>query len=103
MNAPESNRLSAASLTMIRRLVSFDTPRRETKTGLIDWVRSYLRDHGIESRLTFDDTGKKANLFATVGPPVDGGIVISGHTDVVPVDGQPWPSDPWQGAGVGDP
>jgi acetylornithine deacetylase len=102
MNAPESNRLSAASLTMIRRLVSFDTTSRESNMALIDWVRDYLRDHGIESRLTYDDTQKKANLFATVGPPVDGGIVISGHTDVVPVDGQPWTSDPWQATQVGD-
>ena len=102
MNAPESNRLSAASLEMIRQLVSFDTTSRESNMALIDWVRGYLRDHGIESRLTFDDTRKKANLFATVGPPVDGGIVISGHTDVVPVDGQPWTSDPWHATEVGD-
>jgi len=102
MNAPESNRLSAASLEMIRQLVSFDTTSRESNMALIDWVRGYLRDHGIESRLTFDDTRKKANLFATVGPPVDGGIVISGHTDVVPVDGQPWTSDPWRATEVGD-
>src|SRR5207244_6227329 len=47
------------------------------------------------SRLTYDDSGGKANLFATIGPPIDGGIVLSGHTDVVPVDGQEWTGDPW--------
>ena len=98
----ESTRLSAASLAMIRHLVSFDTTSRESNLALIDWVGTYLRGHGIDSRLTFDDTGKKANLFATIGPRIDGGIVLSGHTDVVPVDGQEWHSDPWQAVEVGD-
>jgi len=98
MNAPliESAHLSASALAMIRQLVSFNTTSRESNLALIDWVSAYLREHGIESRLTFDDTGKKANLFATIGPPIDGGIVLSGHTDVVPVDGQSWSADPWQ-------
>jgi acetylornithine deacetylase len=104
MNAPliDTKQLSAPSLAMIRQLVSFDTTSRESNMALIDWVGSYLRDHGIASRLTFDDTRKKANLFATIGPEIDGGIVLSGHTDVVPVDGQPWTSDPWQAVEVGD-
>lgn len=80
---------------MIRRLVAFNTTSRESNLALIDWVRDYLQGHGIESRLTFDDSKNKANLFATIGPQIDGGIVISGHTDVVPVDGQNWASDPW--------
>jgi acetylornithine deacetylase len=98
----ESTRVSTATLAMIRQLVSFDTTSRESNMALIDWVRAYLRDHGVDSRLTFDDSGRKANLFATVGPPIDGGIVLSGHTDVVPVDGQPWDSDPWQAIESGD-
>jgi acetylornithine deacetylase len=102
MNAPESKQLSAPALAMIRQLVSFDTTSRESNLALIDWVAGYLRDHGIASRLTFDDTRKKANLFATIGPSIDGGIVLSGHTDVVPVDGQPWTSDPWQATIAGD-
>jgi acetylornithine deacetylase len=104
MNAPldESTRLSAASLAMIRHLVSFDTTSRESNLALIDWVGAYLREHGIESRLTFDDDRKKANLFATIGPRIDGGIVLSGHTDVVPVDGQDWRSDPWQVVETGE-
>src|SRR5678815_3320488 len=100
--ANESTRLSAPSLAMIRRLVSFDTTSRESNLALIDWIGTYLRGHGIESRLTFDDTRKKANLFATIGPQIDGGIVLSGHTDVVPVDGQEWTSDPWQVTVAGD-
>lgn len=104
MNAPliESTKLSAAALAMIRQLVSFDTTSRESNLALIEWVGAYLREHGIESRLTFDDTGKKANLFATIGPQIDGGIVLSGHTDVVPVDGQDWETDPWQVTQTGD-
>jgi len=104
MNAPltDTKQLSAPSLAMIRQLVSFDTTSRESNMAFIDWVGSYLRDHGIASRLTFDDTRRKANLFATIGPEIDGGIVLSGHTDVVPVDGQPWTSDPWKAAEVGD-
>ena len=104
MNAPltDTKQLSAPSLAMIRQLVSFDTTSRESNMAFIDWVGSYLRDHGIASRLTFDDTRRKANLFATIGPEIDGGIVLSGHTDVVPVDGQPWTSDPWKAVEVGD-
>src|SRR5215471_17814175 len=97
-----SKKICDASLAMIRQLVSFDTTSRGSNLALIDWVADYLRDHGIESRLTFDDARAKANLFATIGPPIDGGIVLSGHTDVVPVDGQAWNSDPWQVVETGD-
>ncbi|MBA3507858.1 MAG: acetylornithine deacetylase [Betaproteobacteria bacterium] len=88
-----------ASLELIRKLVGFDTTSRESNLKLIEWVRGYLAGHGIESTLTFDDTGRKANLFATLpaqdGNAIRGGIVLSGHTDVVPVDGQPWDTDPF--------
>ena len=84
---------------LIRKLVAFDTTSRDSNLALIDWVRGYLRAHGIDSTLTFDDDQRKANLFATL-PAQDGnattnGIVLSGHTDVVPVDGQPWDTDPF--------
>ena len=104
MNSPliESTGLSAASLAMIRHLVSFDTTSRESNLELIEWVSAYLQEHAVESRLTFDDKGKKANLFATIGPRIDGGVVLSGHTDVVPVDGQAWDTDPWQATRAGD-
>ena len=80
---------------MLRRLVAHDTVSAKSNLGLIDDVVRYLAEHGIESRLVRDETGSKANLFATIGPPGDGGIVLSGHTDVVPVEGQPWASDPF--------
>lgn len=80
---------------MIERLVSFDTTSRLSNLELIDFVADYLAGHGIESQRLFDDSGKKANLFATLGPKIDGGIVLSGHTDVVPVDDQDWSTDPF--------
>ena len=80
---------------MIDRLVAFDTTSRESNLGLIHFVRDYLADHGVESTLIHDKSGAKANLFATVGPMIDGGVVLSGHTDVVPVDGQDWATDPF--------
>lgn len=83
------------SVEMLRRLVAFDTTSRNSNMELIEYVRKYLQDHGIESKLVPSEDGKKANLFATVGPMAADGIVLSGHTDVVPVDGQPWDTDPW--------
>ncbi|MFO1080248.1 MAG: acetylornithine deacetylase [Reyranellaceae bacterium] len=86
---------TVGSVEMLRRLVAFDTTSRNSNLALIDYVRDYLAGHGVESTLVPSDDGKKANLFATVGPMVAGGVVLSGHTDVVPVDGQPWDTDPW--------
>ncbi|MDB5821214.1 MAG: hypothetical protein JWQ11_4854 [Rhizobacter sp.] len=88
-----------ASLDWIERLVRIDTTSFQSNLGLIETVRDYLAAHGIESVLTYDATGNKANLFATV-PAADGntqgGIVLSGHTDVVPVKGQAWTSPPFE-------
>jgi acetylornithine deacetylase len=80
---------------MLARLVAFDTTSARSNLALIDFVRAHLEAFGIESRLTFDDSGAKANLYASLGPPGPGGVVLSGHTDVVPVAGQPWQSDPF--------
>lgn len=118
MNAPvPAARLlpQAANLDLIRRLVSYDTTSRESNLALIDWIREYLAGHGVAATITRDDTGRKANLFATLpaanGERTGGGLILSGHTDVVPVDGQAWSSDPWtvverdgnlQGRGVCD-
>jgi acetylornithine deacetylase len=85
-----------ASVDLIRRLVAFPTVSRDSNLELIDFVREYLRPHGAVVRLTFDDERRKANLFASLGPNTGGGIVLSGHTDVVPVDGQDWTSDPFR-------
>ena len=83
------------SVEMLRRLVAFDTTSRNSNLALIEYVQKYLQEHGIDSKLVPSEDGKKANLFATVGPNVKDGVVLSGHTDVVPVDGQPWDTDPW--------
>lgn len=84
------------SVEMLRRLVSFDTTSRNSNLELIEYVREYLTGHGIESTLVPNEEGTKANLYASIGPAAPGGIVLSGHTDVVPVDGQPWTTDPWE-------
>ncbi len=97
---PAARAEDLASLALIRTLVGFDTTSRDSNLALIDWVRGYLASHGVASTLTFDDDRRKANLFATLpardGNATTGGIVLSGHTDVVPVDGQPWDTDPFQ-------
>jgi acetylornithine deacetylase len=90
MNVP-----SAASRAMIERLISFNTVSRDSNLGLIEWVRDYLQGLGAKTRLTQDATGKKANLFATLGDSKNPGLILSGHTDVVPVDGQDWNTDPF--------
>ncbi len=87
--------MSQTPLDLIRRLVGFDTVSVHSNLALIHYVRDYLRDFGIDSRLTFDADGKKANLLAVIRPNIPGGIVLSGHTNVVPVAGQPWESDPF--------
>jgi acetylornithine deacetylase len=87
--------LTDSSIDLLRRLVGFDTTSRKSNLELIDFVRDWLDRHRIESQLVFDDTGRKANLYATIGPPEVGGIMLSGHTDVVPIDGQDWHTDPF--------
>jgi acetylornithine deacetylase len=81
---------------MIERLVAFDTTSRESNLALIEFVRDYLADLGVGSLLVPDPDGRKANLYATLGPDDRPGIMLSGHTDVVPVDGQAWDSDPFR-------
>ncbi len=88
--------VTPATFALIERLVGFDTTSRDSNLGLIEWARDYLKGYGIASRLTYDATGNKANLFATVQRGAGPGIVLSGHTDVVPVDGQDWASDPFK-------
>jgi acetylornithine deacetylase len=85
-----------SSIDLITRLVAFDTTSRESNLALIDFARDYLDGFGIASELVFDTAGRKANLFATIGPPDGAGIILSGHTDVVPVDGQLWTDDPFE-------
>ncbi|MEX2649813.1 MAG: acetylornithine deacetylase [Alphaproteobacteria bacterium] len=82
-------------VAMLARHVGFDTTSRDSNLALIQFVADYLKGFGVEAALTHDDEGRKANLFATLGAGREGGVVLSGHTDVVPVDGQPWDTDPF--------
>ena len=83
-------------------LIALDTTSRNSNLVLIEYVKSLLDDHAIESELTFDAEKNKANLFATLGQSDKPGIVLSGHTDVVPVDGQNWDTDPFAVQVIGD-
>ena len=89
-------------LAMVERLIAFETVSRDSNLGLIEWTRDYLAGLGATSRLTYDATGKKANLFATLGEGSRPGLVLSGHTDVVPVEGQAWDTDPFKATVIGD-
>ncbi len=87
---------SSAVLDLMDRLVSFDTVSARSNLPLIRFIADLLGSHGIGVRLTHGDSAEKANLYATIGPDGRGGIVLSGHTDVVPVEGQPWTGDPFR-------
>lgn len=84
------------SRDLLAQLVAFDTTSRESNLALIEFVRNYLADYGASCELIFNENKTKANLFATIGPADAPGIVLSGHTDVVPVDGQAWSSPPFE-------
>jgi acetylornithine deacetylase len=80
---------------ILDRLVSFPTVSRDSNLPLIDWVEDYLESHGVTAHRVWNEDRTKASLYAHIGPKVAGGVVLSGHSDVVPVDGQVWSSDPW--------
>jgi acetylornithine deacetylase len=85
--------VEAAAIDLLGRLVAFDTVSARSNLALIEAVAAYLRSHGVQPIRV--DCGDKAGLFASIGPAAPGGVVLSGHTDVVPVEGQPWSSDPF--------
>lgn len=85
-----------SSKAMLAKLVGFPTVSRDSNLALVEFIQAYLSDVGVESELFYDAERTKANLFATIGPVKDGGIVLSGHTDVVPVDGQNWTVTPFE-------
>ena len=80
---------------ILDKLVSFPTVSRDTNLPLIDWVEDYLESQGVTAHRVWNEDRTKASLYAHIGPKVAGGVVLSGHSDVVPVDGQVWLSDPW--------
>lgn len=87
--------LAAHATAILADLVAFDTTSRHSNLALIDYVEAKLSALGIASTRVADESGAKANLFALLGPAEEGGVLLSGHTDVVPVDGQDWASDPF--------
>ncbi|MGY2198969.1 acetylornithine deacetylase [Pseudomonas gingeri] len=86
----------SSSREVLAALIAFDTTSRESNLQLIEFVRDYLARLGVPCELIFNEERSKANLFATLGPVDRPGIVLSGHTDVVPVDGQPWTVAPFE-------
>ncbi|MEM8879507.1 MAG: acetylornithine deacetylase [Pseudomonadota bacterium] len=85
--------LSAREL--LDRLVSFPTVSRDSNLPLIDWVEGYLGEFGVTCHRDYNEDGTKASLFAHIGPEIEGGVILSGHVDVVPIDGQDWSFDPF--------
>ncbi len=86
---------SMSAREILEKLVSFPTVSSDSNLELVDWVQDYLAGFGVDAVRLYDDSGTKAALFANVGPEVEGGVILSGHTDVVPVEGQDWTSDPF--------
>ena len=97
-NRPNGDRC----ITALGKLISFDTTSAYSNLELINYIKTELDQLGIECRLTYDEEKTKANLWATIGPAEKGGILLSGHTDVVPVAGQDWASDPFKMERRGD-
>jgi acetylornithine deacetylase len=95
MPARQPEPLIAETVAILRQLISFDTVSRNSNLPLIDWVEARLGAAGIACHRVPDATGQKANLIATIGPRDAPGYVLSGHTDVVPVEGQHWTHDPF--------
>jgi len=91
---PASNSPTSNTVDLLRQLIAFDTTSRNSNFPLIEFVERYLSDFGIASQRV-PHQENKANLYATIGPDDRGGIALSGHTDVVPVEGQQWETDPW--------
>lgn len=92
LSAPETA-LSAREI--LARLVAFPSVSRDSNLEIIGWIEAYLAQYGLTSRRVPSPDGQKANLYAVIGPEVAGGVALSGHTDVVPVDGQDWNTDPF--------
>ena len=89
----DSPQTTAAAI--LANLVSFESLSGRPTHGIVGYITDYLQAHGVEPILSYDAAGERANVFATIGPQVDGGVVLNGHTDVVPVDGQDWATAPF--------
>lgn len=84
-----------SAIQILEKLIAFDTTSRGSNLAMIEWVEDYLAHWDIPAERVSNEDGNKANLYATIGPMSEGGVILSGHSDVVPIDGQDWDSDPW--------
>ena len=75
---------------ILAALIAFDTTSRNSNIALMHYLRDLLETAGVSAQLIPNGDGSKANLLATIGPQDRGGVMLSGHTDVVPIDGQAW-------------
>ena len=80
---------------LLAKLVSFPVLGGESNLSILNWIKDYLKTYGIQSYLVPNNENSKASLHCRIGPPVDGGVILSGHMDVVPVDGQDWKTNPF--------
>ena len=96
MNLDGPDRPSSASLDILGALIAFDTTSDRSNLAAVEYIAGLLEGTGISATLIRSPDGQKANLFATVGPETPGGVILSGHSDVVPIDGQVWTVDPWK-------
>ncbi|MFD2206716.1 acetylornithine deacetylase [Kiloniella antarctica] len=94
-NTPTQISILTSTKEILTRLVAFESLSALSNLDMIAYIEGYLKEHGISSSISYDETGERANLYARVGPEVDGGVVLNGHTDVVPVKGQPWTENPF--------
>ena len=95
MPFPSVSEKDSKAIELLKTLVGFDTTSYKSNLELIEFIQSYLSSYNIDSTLIHDESGKKANLYATIGRTDIGGVMLSGHTDVVPVAGQDWDTDPF--------
>jgi acetylornithine deacetylase len=95
MPFPSASEKNSKAIELLKTLVGFDTTSYNSNLELIEFIQSYLSSYDIDSTLIHDESGKKANLYATIGRTDIGGVMLSGHTDVVPVAGQDWDTDPF--------
>lgn len=86
---------SLSTRAILEKLIAFPTLCRTENVELIDWIEAFLRDLGARCLRVAGEHPGRFNLFASIGPETDDGIVLSGHSDVVPVEGQPWTTDPF--------
>lgn len=96
-----SDRLNDA-IEILERLVSFPSISARPNHDITGYIQDYLARHGVDCTLSYEETGERANIFATIGPNMDGGVILNGHLDVVPVEGQVWRTDPFTLIRTGD-